>query len=235
MRTKIFRIVMIGVLIMSTSIIAACKHENANLAEKMLKEKYGEDFVVDKIGNSTFAANGVIHSAFCHPEDNDSILFELWINDDGTTFIDKYTEALIGYEMKEEVKDILSEVSGDYAMITDVTSIADGYTEGTRISEYNEEINGYVLLAINIDDATDVAPDKLYNAINAMYSRWGNVKGSLFLYLVDSDAMDDIKECISKSPRIDSILFNACGEGFISDADRGGLKKSRSEMEQVLY
>lgn len=234
-RYTMFRMILIGVLIISIPMLSSCKKSAVGTAEKMLKEKYGCEFIVERIGNSSLHKNGTLYSVFCRPKNNKDIIFECWVNNEGTTCVDKYKEALIGNEMKTEAEDILSSLNCDYIMATDVTSLVDGYVEGTRISEYGEDINCYTVLAIDKDSLSDLKPYKLYKAIEDIYRNWRNVKGSLFLYLVDSDSMNEIREYVESTPRVDSALFNKCGDGFVSDVDKNGINKSLSEMEKILY
>ncbi len=220
---------------MSASIVTACKQATVKKAQSLLREKYSEDFVVDRMGNGSISGSGYVYSAFCRPSNGETDLFEVWINEEGTVFKDKYKEALVAREMKNEAEDLLLSISGDYAMLVDITGIVDGYEKGTKIKELTENVSGYVVLAMSIDDEKNIAPTHVYSTMEQMYRNWKNIKGGLFLYLVDKDTLNEIKDCMEVNPRIDSTLFNVCGEGFITDAESTGLSKSQEEMELELY
>ena len=107
------------------------------IMQDMLYEKYGEEFVIHEVrhegsgggGNGVpnfkglfdFSDNGTYYAA-CSPKANEEILFEASIRADSTGLSDGYSQAVVEYQAKKIVDEVVSKYTDDYILYTYVSS-----------------------------------------------------------------------------------------------------------------
>lgn len=105
---KIF--VKVGVLIMALSLLslAGCNEINEDTGKKvsqLLEEKYGEVFVIEKIGNR-LNTNSV--TTYCRSEKRNDVIFEATMDVSSESISDNYINRIIGKELETLIVSTLS-------------------------------------------------------------------------------------------------------------------------------
>lgn len=86
------------------SLCTACMPNTQKITE-LLKQKYGVEFEVQKIGNRLATDKWDTMTAFCYPKERKEILFEAVMNADGELISDDYYVTLLEYEAKERIEE----------------------------------------------------------------------------------------------------------------------------------
>ena len=147
------------------SIIA--EQNEKSLIEDALQKRYGEDFVCMRTWNN--AAGGYYDDSFyglCHPKDDESLLFEILLNDDGSIRGDDYGSTIIS----RRFADIFDEQIG--------TKLGKHYTYCYNYGDLNDDVTGQMI-------ANDEFTFEYYfNAISKTYTA-DNVLGLYFTICID--------------------------------------------------
>ena len=226
--------------IIALSIIAlslsSCVSNDAKEVENRLYSKYNKEFEVVKIYDITPGGKGMNYDAICYPKDNQDLLFEAHVYNEGEEIDDEYECALLGEAMKRDAEPIINEIAEDYEMHMGFTSYADGFREGMSAKEFNmnNECVCYNTLIINKDKRANIEPIKLYSTITEMYREWGNINGGIYILLANNDEMIDIREQLSRKTSMDSNVFDVCAQQYSSDVKNGIVTKSMNEMFKDL-
>lgn len=88
---------------MSLLSLAGCNQINEDTSKKvvsLLEEKYGEQFVVVKIGNRL---NTDTVTTYCHSEKRNDLMFTATMGNDGKIITDDYISRIIGRELEDEI------------------------------------------------------------------------------------------------------------------------------------
>jgi len=92
-------------------------------ATKLLEEKYGEEFVVNKI----WGKRGATFDASCSPKSDKSIVFEGFYPNSGEgNFKDEYVEGLVSKELEEKIKPYIQKISDD-CLVKPLVFLYEGY------------------------------------------------------------------------------------------------------------
>ena len=129
----------------NTGPIATEKHKQLMLS--LLKEKYGEGFIVLTIkydsssGFSGGLAPGSGHyDAVCCPKSNEEILFEASVCKNGTMISsDDYPHAVVKHLIEEEVEKVISKYSDNYAVYVYMSKPKSMHND-TKTQEYLESV-----------------------------------------------------------------------------------------------
>ncbi len=147
------------------SIIA--EQNEKSLIENALKERYSEEFVCMRTWNN--AAGGYYDDSFyglCHPKDDESLLFEILLNGDGSIRGDDYGSTIIS----RRFVDIFDEQIG--------TKLGKHYTYCYNYGDLNDDVTGQMI-------ANDEFTFEYYfNALSKTYTA-DNVLGLYFTICID--------------------------------------------------
>lgn len=146
--------------------IIAKRNEKA-LIENALQERYGEEFVCMRTWNN--AAGGYYDDSFyglCHPKDDESLLFEILLNGDGSIRGDDYGSTIIS----RRFANIFDEQIG--------TKLGKHYTYCYNYGDLNDDVTGQMIAN---DDFTF---EYYFNALSKTYTA-DNILGLYFTICID--------------------------------------------------
>ena len=189
--------------------IIKSRSERAKLTEKLLKEKYSEDFVVDKVGGADIFSDRSEFTAFCYPKSDKRVYFKANVN--GYNIVDWYDTARLQRKMGDILEQKLSWLQNDYTYKIDVLGSV-GYDNSMSVKEYTtaypNKMRGYIFILV--DDSTGKpGRQKMLNALNDMFSAFGDIDDfGLDLLYTDKDTYSTVKNIMDESVEIDSTLVD---------------------------
>lgn len=215
-------------------IISGCSMSESNIAKKALKEKYNEDFVVvGTYGGSIFPGDTSSFYAICYPKKDKELKFETLINYDGSVLYG-YPEGQLARDIKSVFDKELKKCISNYALLVELSSINENYESGIDLQDYINNNRTIANIILVIDASENINLENLYSVLQNIYNPFYNLEGMISVTL--SNNVKDIQNMMKENPKIDTILLDACGEGYDSDIINGkmnsSLEKFISEIEK---
>ncbi len=223
------------------SIIA--EQNEKSLIENALKERYGEEFVCMRTWNN--AAGGYYDDSFyglCHPKDDESLLFEILLNGDGSISYDDYGSTIISKRFADIFDEQIGASIGEhytyccnYSILNDDITCQrienDNFTFDYFFSSVCEKYDDnklglYYAICIDVSKQLDTSYEKEYDlivsaleyifAIGITYNM--NLKVYLDLYFVPNDIYDECLDYFDNNAR--RYAFDNIVEGFPKQYNR---------------
>jgi len=88
---------------MKDSNIRTKNDERAEMAEKLLEEKYGGEYVVYSVGNSWGTSTNNTFTALCYEKSEPTVRFEAKVAKDGSYMHDEYVSRKVSNKMEEKM------------------------------------------------------------------------------------------------------------------------------------
>lgn len=157
---KIFKhLALISLAIISVIGVSGCmlsKPDRADIAKKLLKEKYNEDFTVFTSGKGYGTLTNNTFTVVAAPKDNEDLKFEAEIEKEGDWMIDEYVQALLEDEIKKIVSNkIKNELTDDFFI-----KVYIGWSD-TKITNKNSvSLDAYMKKQPNVPVVIDVLFNK---------------------------------------------------------------------------
>lgn len=192
------RICILTVAVLLCNVMTGCGFSREKKIEKLLEEKYGEQFVVQKVWKQ---ADGVTpfsgdYYAYCYPEGDRELLFRIRVDDfDTKDFHDTYPHSLVAEELQEQMQEKLDEyfpecfvypyVSGDSVIYLSRKEVTiEGFVERAERPSANYKI------AVNQShlqsDDYGVECDFLFECLAEMNQESG-IDGTLGVFFLPED------------------------------------------------
>lgn len=174
------KVVLVLMNIFSLLNLAACGEQNKEVAEKItlyLDQKYGEEFVVDKIGGGygTITSNTI--RAIAYPKESPHQTFQVEISKDLKTVWDTYMNIVIAESLDQELTKIINEkVTSEFRIKSYLTSNGlsfpnQDFTDKTmEINQYlddNVDVSIFVMFEHDADVTKAQQAETLYQIANA--------------------------------------------------------------------
>lgn len=170
---KVSRVV-IAVSIFS---LIGCSEKNQQQiadVEKLLQEKYNQEFKATHIGGRYGTANNDTVTTYLHPVDDKSALFSAVMSKDGKLLADSYIPRLISNELNHILKEDLSSKGIESETFTFIMNNEKSSFSETKpeisledyVSTYKPEyFSGHMI----VRESPDLTPEQFESAITAVY------------------------------------------------------------------
>ncbi len=188
---RILLVFVIGVIIMDND---GCGKmlSYEELAEQKLEERYDMPFeVVDVLGGNI---GDEYYTVTAYQADDPKTLFRATVSNDGLAETDNYVCKLVCQRISERIARNLDELNGIYYIHTAFLVDPPGLTDVEMTAEeYLEQYPGdtYHIYLNYCPDRMD--PAALYESLGKIFQGLGNVRGRIYLYIVDERTLGQIQ------------------------------------------
>lgn len=233
MKEKIVSAFMLGVLVMST---VGCGRMIGyeEMAEKLLHEKYNDEFVVETIQSASLLRNS--YTAVAYQKDQPETPFKVYVENDGSGMSDNYVTRLVCNQLSDAVARNLDSLNGIY--YTYSRTMINSYELDDPNISLSEYINTHQEMLYDIfvfynPDSLD--SENVYQGLTNI-CQGIPISGDLYVYIVDDRIMRDVQEYLENNDEIydegESLLEPYfCGHiGFTN----GVLDSSKEEILEII-
>ncbi len=241
--SKTFKLGVIFMLLTSMLGLVGCsgkenkKPKEAKTAEKMLKEKYNEEFVTYSVGGRWGTLTNSTFTVICSPKDDPDLKFKAEIDKDGGYILDEYVSRKVSAKVEESFTKFFKDHFKDFVIKVDAgTKTIDSNKSDMPIEEFlkiNENAKFAIDIVINKDNLSGVSATDLYNAMNSMLKTIPELKGAIEIYLVTNDVLikanNYVKEKASVDSEFDELLKGS--NSIFSQFKDGSLNISVEEFK----
>lgn len=241
--SKTFKLGVIFMLLTSMLGLVGCsgkenkKPKEAKTAEKMLKEKYNEEFVTYSVGGRWGTLTNSTFTVICSPKDNSDLKFKTEIDKDGAYMLDEYVSRKVSAKVEESLTKSLKGTVESFAIKVGATNKSiDSNNSNISIEEYLKTKGdpGFaVYVVVEKDSLKGVSSDVLYNTLNSMLDSIPKFKGSMRIYFATKDVLNETSAYLKENANIDSnfqeILKDS--KNIYSQINKGILQIPLDEFE----
>lgn len=189
--------------------------EQAEMAEKMLYEKYGEEFVVESLGGRWGTATDGYYTCNCYPKNNESLKFQVTVDKDYTSFSDEYITKIGELELKKYLIDELKDIcESPRILVSSRNQIVDSVNTEISVDEFIElcrDTKIYIKVVVDEQINTDELTDKL----TTLLLNYDSLTSQILIYSADGTTMANFDEWYSKYDKYDhdcEEILNSCSE-----------------------
>lgn len=212
--SKTFKLGAIFILLTSMLVLVGCsgkenkKPKEAKTAEKMLKEKYNEEFVTYSVGGRWGTLTNSTFTAICSPKDNPDLKFKAEIDKDGAYMLDEYVTRKVSYSIEKSLTDYMGNNFEDFYIRVGATFRYTDLNKSNMSIEdlYRDHPDARFIIDIVIDNKNlkgDYTKN-LYNNINSVIKTNPQMKGKILIYIVTNDTYQKIINYVKDRLDIDS-------------------------------
>lgn len=236
----------IGVLIMSeiitSSALTACGHgdQRQKEAEKLLADKYNEEFVVTSYNGQKVMQDYYTVSAYAksHP----TIPFEASVTEDGTSVSDDYVSRRVCAAVSEHINLNLTALPFTYFVHTGIMSgdsiCSDPDVSVEEFATEWEPYNRYYVYLYLPEDISQSGADagQVYSVLANALSDLPQIKGNLSVYVSDDDMLAKVSEYVESNTGLYNDYFKMTQDDFRGqfDFENGSLAITQSDVEALL-
>lgn len=217
--------------------LGSSKPKEVQLAEKMLKEKYNEEFVVYSIGGRWGTLTNSTFAVVCSPADNPDLKFKAEVEKNGAYMHDEYVSRRVSTLIEEAlVKSLKDTVNKFVLKVSAGSKSIDSDNSSMSIEEFlKEKPNEKFVVDVIIDKNSldGVSGKTLYSSLNSMLDTVPKLSGAIEVYFVTDDILQSsknyLKEHANTDSEFDDILKNS--SSIYSQFGDGVLNMSQEEFE----
>ncbi|MBO5159773.1 MAG: hypothetical protein J6B94_09350 [Lachnospiraceae bacterium] len=204
------------------------------MAEKLLNEKYNDEFVVEDIQSASILDE--YYTALAYQKDHPDTIFKVYVNNDGSGVSDNYVNRLVCAQLSDTVARNLDSLNGIYyiysSTLIDSLELEDPYIS---LSEYVDthpkmKYNIYVFYSPDISDK-----ENLYQGLTSICQGL-SISGNIYLYIMDDSVLKDVQDYLENNDKIyddGDHMFEPyfCG---IMKFTNGVLDNSKDEVFEMI-
>jgi hypothetical protein len=206
--------IMLGVTgCMSSNSKASTSDGKEEIAQKLLKAKYNEEFVVYKTYGGSYALMGHSFKAVCSPKNQPNLKFEVEALKDGSGIVvDEYISRKISASVEEILINNLSKTVSNFTIKVGAGSKTINSADANMtISDYLKmKRNAGFSIYIVIDQTclSNIKAEKLYSALNNMFTNLPEIDGGMEVYFASNDIVQQIKKYTNDHANVDAGFDN---------------------------
>lgn len=204
------------------------------LAEKLLNEKYNDEFVIEEVQSTNMFDE--YYTVLAYQEDNPDLIFRAHVDNDGGGISDNYVNRLVCAQLSDAVARNLDSLKGIYyiysSTLIDSLELND---PGMMLSEYIEthpkmKYNLYVFYSPDIFDKENIYQG-LTNICKGL-----SISGNIYFYTMGESILKDVQDYLENNDKIyddgDHMLEPySCG---IIKFVNGVLENSKEEIFEMI-
>lgn len=231
-RLKILAIIL-GVLIMST---VGCGRiiGYEELAEKLLNEKYHDEFVVENVQSTNVFSKS--YTAIAYQKEHPEMLFKAYVENDGSGISDNYVARLVCEKLSDAVARNLDSLNGIYYIysttLIDSLELDDPKISLNEYIETNPDMPYYLYVFFSPDS---LDKENLYQGLSNICQGLP-ISGNLYLHILDEIDLKTVQSYCETHDKIydgGENLFESyyCGRiEFIN----GALESTKEEVFEMI-
>lgn len=207
---KIFiGVIAMAVLNLSTS-CGVAKKDVPSLVERMLQEKYGEEFVVTEIGNRYNTGSVTL---YCHPSNNESINFTATYKNSTEELTDDFVDRKYAVQLDHEFSNLLKDNGFNGTSLTIFYgSRLDNVQGDETINEFISNSNTKKLYTYLVMDAVCISNNddaqKLLDTILKLSEMYNSVDVLLATFFIPSTEYEECRQKLQTMVSVNGEWFD---------------------------
>jgi hypothetical protein len=178
--------------------------DRADIAKKLLKEKYHEDFSIYTSGEGYGTLTGNTFKVVASPEGNKDLMFEAKVQKEGKWMIDQYIEALLEDEIKQTASDKIRELTDNFFMKVYVGFADTDYTDKSKVSleDFSKRYTNVPIVLTLLLDKTAMAnieAEKEFQVYQDLFAEKLPINAALEIYYTDTETIEKSVEYFKKN------------------------------------
>ncbi|MEH7491352.1 DUF5037 domain-containing protein [Neobacillus niacini] len=174
------------------------------IAKKVLKEKYNEDFSIYGSGEGFGTLTGNTFKVVASPEGNKDLMFEAKIQKEGKWMIDEYVEALLEDEIKQTASEKIRELTDDFFLKVYVGWADTGYTDKNKVSlddVFKRDTKVPIVLTLLLDKTAmaTIDAEKEFQVYQELFAEKLPIRAALEIYYTDTETIQKSEEYFKKN------------------------------------
>ena len=183
------------------------KPSEVRIAEKLLHEKYDEEFVIYKMGGRYGTLTNNTFSVISSPKNNPDLKFDAKIAKDGTYMTDGYVSRRVCDLIEKSLTlSLNTNLKNSVIHVGDASNANASNNSHMSIEEYiktTKDPRFVVYIVTEKDSVTKVSSAELYNSLNIMFKSLPKLSGSLRIYIATKDAVEKTSAYLEETGRVD--------------------------------
>lgn len=229
-----------GVIIMtiSTSMgLASCNlitHNRAELASKLLQEKYNQEFETVMIGGSSIATT--TFTAYSFLKSNPEIKITSAVDKDGKSIEDDFNMAFVKYELIQHLKELMGDVSFNYEILI-YSQFYPSIVSGLNLTFHEwflmfPTLHYQVFLFIEDENGSVENVRTIYQEFSLFLEKYNYFFGRLRVYSLSPEKFPSLIEKIKSTYAYDTDFFNMVKDSltYQLEIQDGVISKSIDEF-----
>ncbi len=190
--------------------------EAKKLAENLLHEKYGEEFVVYSVGNSWGTLTEDTFTALSYEKNSPTVRFEAKVAKDGSYLIDEYISRKISNEMESEMLEVMKDSPFTIALkVGPDIKIVDSTNSNMSVGEYMEKVPKLGFRFYVVTDAKKLSAEEESEMLDLFIrsiQSYPAINGSVDLYFGSPSMIEQFNDYMKENPNADSGMFEILEE-----------------------
>lgn len=178
--------------------------------EKLLKEKYDQEFKATHIGGRYGTANNDTVTTFVHPKENENLVFKTVMNKEGELQSDTYIPRVISNSLNQILKKELDGAgieSETYTFVMDVDNSSEKNPD-ISLEEYVTTYKpGYFSGQMIVKDDPDLTAESFEKALQAVYQAGLQTSFQVTIRVISEEEYEKCKEEFIKLPEVTKTWF----------------------------
>jgi hypothetical protein len=213
--------------------------KRANIAQKLLHEKYGKDFVVYSIGNSYGTLTNEAFTALCYEKSTPTVRFAAKVAKDGSYMHDEYVSRKVSEKMEKGIKSNLNNFADPFALKVGAgIKMIDSKNANMSPEEFMTSVPDLVFKLYVVIEAKQLSSEEASNLVNLLSNgvkEYPNLNGEMEVYLGSKLMIDHFNTYNSENPNADSGMFEILKDskpGYF-EIEKGQLKLTADELARL--
>lgn len=175
-----------------------------DIAKKLLKEKYNEEFDIFASGEGYGILPYETFKVVAAPKSNHDLLFEAEVEQEGAYMIDEYVEALVEDEVKQITSSKISELTDEFFIkvyaayggteINDKKSVSLG-----KFRSISPDTPLVITLLLDKNKMAAIAAETEYQVIQELFSEQLPYNASMEIYYTDGSVLQEAEDYFKKN------------------------------------
>ena len=231
---KVLYGILAGVIIMnSMGCEALISHEK--LAIKLLNEKYNDSFEIETVQSQSFS--GGYYTVVAYPQEDSTLLFQAYVNSDGTGVSDNYVTKILCRNLAERVAWNLNSLSGLYYIYIEVLHEPVMLDKpGITLEEFMKETpkNKFTINVCYVPEETNA--EEVYSGITNILQGMESISGKICLYVMDETNMSWVQEYMETHDQCYDEFEDMVESYFtgLIDFEKGKITTTKEEVIRML-
>lgn len=204
------------------------------LGEKLLEEKYNDEFVVENVQTTSMFEDN--YTVVAYQKDDPTVMFKATVDNDGSYIADNYVTKLVCKQLSDTVAKNLDSLKGYYYIYS--STIVDSLELEDPSTTLNEYVSSHPKMKYNIYVfycPDDLDKENTYSALSNMFSGL-SISGNISLYIMNESMMQKTQNYLENHDKIydeGKNMFSPYYCGMIEFTE-GALRNSREEVFEML-
>lgn len=199
------RVFILSIAIISLIGVSGCMNffsktpNRAEIAKKLLKEKYNEDFEIFASGEGYGTLTNKTFKVIAAPEGNKGLLFEAKVEKEGAYMIDEYVEVLVEDEIRQITSSKISELTDEFFIKVYVGFADTKFTDKESVSlekfrSESPETPIVITLLLDKEKMATIEAEKEYQILQELFSEQLPYNVALEIYYTDGTVLQKAEE-----------------------------------------